>query len=348
VTETLPGSPSLADRDIILKLAFGAMAAQTIRAAIELKVMKVVGELPRKAADVAAEVGVPDTEMIRLLRVLSSLGLLQEEMAGLFSVTSAGRLLDGGDVHSMESFVRLYTDPTILRPWDHLVESLKTGHVAFDAMYGHNFWTHLAEDPQLSTVFNDAMSQAVQRTAVAVPNAFDFGQFGSVTDVGGGDATLLAHVLTAFEELRGVVFDNAEGLSHAAETIAQRGLSDRCEVAPGDALESVPPGSDVYILKSVLHVFADDLAVTILRHCRDVLPPSGRVLIIEPVLPETVDAHTDTTAYLSDLNMLVNVGGRERTRADFEFLCSQANLTITAINPLAEAAPFSLIEAQAD
>jgi hypothetical protein len=34
-----------------------------------------------------------------------------------------------------------------------------------------------------------------------------------------------------------------------------------------------------------------------------------------------VNGSIPVTMYLSDLNMLVNVGGRERTRADFEDLC---------------------------
>ncbi|WP_395358031.1 methyltransferase [Streptomyces sp. YH02] len=65
-------------------------------------------------------------------------------------------------------------------------------------------------------------------------------------------------------------------------------------------------------------------AVTILGHCRKVLPPRGRVLIVEPVLPEVVGADATAHAadggitYLSDLNMLVNLGGRERSRRDFE------------------------------
>ena len=43
--------------------------------------------------------------------------------------------------------------------------------------------------------------------------------------------------------------------------------------------------------------------------------------------------------------MLVNVGGRERTRKDFEDVCLRAGLSLTSVTPLTEAAPFSLNEA---
>lgn len=100
-------------------------------------------------------------------------------------------------------------------------------------------------------------------------------------------------------------------------------------------------------MKSILHDWPDDRAVTILRHCRAVLPPGGRVLILEPVLPEVVGTDDDGSTYLSDLNMLVNVGGRERTRADFQELCEAAGLSLVSVTPLPEAEPFWLLEAAA-
>jgi hypothetical protein len=50
--------------------------------------------------------------------------------------------------------------------------------------------------------------------------------------------------------------------------------------------------------------------------------------------------------YLSDLNMLVNVGGRERTRADFEKLCADAGFRLAAVTPLPPPAAFSLLVAE--
>ncbi len=129
------------------------------------------------------------------------------------------------------------------------------------------------------------------------------------------------------------------------------GLEGRCSLVAGDFFRAVPGGSDLYLVKSVPHDWTDDQAVTILRHCREVLQPGGLVLIVEPVLPEVVDTTADVSdggiIYRSDLNMLVNVGGRERTRTDFEEVCRRAGLTITSVTPLAEAAPFALIEAVA-
>jgi SAM-dependent methyltransferase len=351
VTNTEAATADQADRDLIGRLAFGSMAAGTLRAAVRLGVMELLGDTPRRAADVAADAGAEPQPMTRLLRALTGLGLLREHTPGSFSVTPEGALLHPGRPDSLASFVSMFTEPTIVRAWEHLDDSVRTGEIAFDTVFGTDFFSHLAQHPEPSEAFNGAMSQATSETAAALPYAFDFGRYTGVTDVGGGDGTLLAGVLAAHPGLTGVVLDTAEGLADAPGTLARRGLEGRCSLIAGDFFLAVPEGSDLYLLKSVLHDWTDDQAVTILRHCREVLPPGGLVLIVEPVLPEVVDAAADVTdggvTYLSDLNMLVNVGGRERTREDFAEVCRRAGLVLTSVTPLTGAAPFALIEAVA-
>ncbi|MEU9196602.1 methyltransferase [Streptomyces hundungensis] len=340
-------------RSLIIRTAFGSMAAQTLRAAVRLKVVELIGDTPRRADDVAAEAGAQPQPMARLLRALAGLGVVKEHAPGSFSVTQAGRFLDSARPDSLATFVRVFTDPVATRAWEHLDISVRTGDVAFDEVFGSDFFSHLSQHPELSQAFNTAMSQATSVVAATLPYAFDFARFTSVTDVGGGDGTLLAAVLDAHPTLTGVVHDTAEGLAQTPQTLRRHGLTGRCTPIAGDFFHSVPKGSDLYLIKSVLHDWSDAQVVTILGNCRAVLPPGGRVLIVEPVLPEAADSDPeapggDGVTWLSDLNMLVNVGGRERTRGDFEEVCHRAGLSLTSATPLREAAPYWLIEAVAD
>ncbi|MEV8319960.1 methyltransferase [Streptomyces sp. NPDC059900] len=334
-------------RELVARLLFGSLAAQTLRAAVRLRVVELIGDQERSAAEVAADAGARPQPMTRLLRALASLGLLREHTAGSFSVTPAGATLDPRRPDSVTSLVRMFTEPTMLRAWEHLDDSVRTGDIAFDKVFGRDFFSHLKEFPELSAEFNAAMSQAVRATAAVLPHTFDFGRFTTVTDVGGGDGTLLSAVLREHPKLTGVIYDTEEGLARAPATLERQGLTERCSPVAGDFFRSVPAGADVYLMKSILHDWSDDQAVTILTHCREVLPPAGRVLIVEPVLPEVVDVTSAGLTYLTDLNMLVNVGGRERTRADFEDLCRKAGLSLASVTPLARAEPFFLIEATA-
>ncbi|MFJ9413419.1 methyltransferase [Streptomyces sp. NPDC101227] len=333
-------------REVLTRIAYGAMASHAVGAAARLRVADLMGDGERTADELAAECAARPEAMARLLRALAGLGLLAENAPGRFTVTPAGALLRADGPQSLHSFVRMFTDPTLLRAWEHLDDSVRTGEPAFDAVFGQNFFGHLAEHPEFSAVFNAAMGQATRDTAAMVPTAFDFGRFATVADIGGGDGTLLAAVLKAYPSLNGILFDLREGLAQAPATLARDGLVGRCSLVSGDFFTTAPEGADLYVLKSVIHDWNDAQCTDILRHCRRVVPDDGRLLIIEPVLPPVVDPSTAGVVYISDLNMLVNVGGRERTRDDFERLCRGAGFALRSVTPLAKPSRFSLIEAE--
>ncbi|MFD4995210.1 methyltransferase [Streptomyces buecherae] len=90
--------------------------------------------------------------------------------------------------------------------------------------------------------------------------------------------------------------------------------------------------------------WSDERCAGILRRCREALSEHGRVLVVEPVLPPLVDPRI-AGLYLSDPNMLANVGGRERTREHFAALCASAGPAVTSVPALPAPNAFSLIEA---
>lgn len=332
-------------RGAVARIVFGSMAAQTLGAAVRYRLPDLVGEGERTAAELAEECGTGVQPMTRLLRALAALELFSEARPGCFSLTPAGALLQTGRPDSMHALAGMFTDPAMMRAWEHLDSSVRTGETSFDGVFGTDFFAYLKERPELSERFNAAMSQGTRATASVLPTACDFGRFGTVVDVGGGDGTLIAAILREHSHLNGILFDSAEGLAEAAATLRQAGVAERCAVRTGDFFTSVPEGGDAYLLKSVLHDWDDDRAAAILGHCRRVIPEHGRLLIVEPVLSETVDGSLPPILYLSDLNMLVNVGGRERTRADFAELCRRSGFRMTGVTPLASTG-FCLIEAE--
>jgi hypothetical protein len=65
----------------------------------------------------------------------------------------------------------------------------------------------------------------------------------------------------------------------------------RRSVESGDFFRSVPVSGDAYTLKSILHDWDDERCTTILTRCRDRTRPSGKVLLIECVIPQGNDPH---------------------------------------------------------
>jgi hypothetical protein len=184
-------------------------------------------------------------------------------------------------------------------------------------------------------MFNRAMSEGTRDAAAALVGAHDFSAVATLVDVGGGDGTLLSTVLATTPGLRGVLFDTPVGLAGAGERLAAAGVADRCDVVAGDFFAEVPGGADAYVIKSVVHDWDDDRAATILANCRKAIAGRGTLLVVEPVLPPTVQPSFETLGVvMSDLNMLVCAGGRERTEAEFTALLAAAGFRLDTVVPL--------------
>jgi DNA-binding transcriptional ArsR family regulator len=332
-------------RGLVGGLVFGAMAAEAVFTAARLEVADLLGDGQCSGAEIAEEIGADEAALTRLLRVLSALGLVSELAPGQFRLTEAGQLLRSDRSESMHAFVCMFGDPAMLSAWRELDAAIRTGKPTFDKVYGTSFFDYLSANPELSERFNSAMRQGTSLAAEQLLRHYDFGPFSTVADIGGGDGTLLAAVLQAYPSLRGILFDTTDGLGQADRTLADAGVGERCAIRAGDFLTAAPEGAELYLLKSVLQDWDDDCAGAILAHIRRVILDDGRLLIIEPVLPEVVDAAAPSTVYLSDLNMLVNLGGRLRTRADFEQLCERTGFTLQTVTLLPSPAAFSVLEA---
>ena len=114
----------------------------------------------------------------------------------------------------------------------------------------------------------------------------------------------------------------------------ESGLTERCEAIGGDFFKEVPSGADAYILKHVIHDWNDDLALTIIRNCRGAMSANGKLLLIEGLYPGGIDQSTGCrVATASDVNMLVNTGGRQRSGEEFHSLFERAGFELTRIVP---------------
>jgi O-methyltransferase len=202
------------------------------------------------------------------------------------------------------------------------------------------FFAHLASDSGHSDVFNRAMASGAPARA-STARGYDWSGVSVVADIGGGNGSLLGAVLDAQAHLRGVVFDLPHVVADARPVIEGAGLSDRCEMVGGDFFTDPLPSADVYVLAHILHDWDDERAVAILRNCRHSIGERGRLLVMEQVVPE---GDEPSYAKLLDLIMLVLLGGRERTEAEWRGLLREggfelANITPGAATSLIEAAP---------
>jgi hypothetical protein len=322
------------------RLLDGFRVTQTIHAAVELGIPDLLADGERSSEDLATASGADPSALYRLLRALASLGVLHEAEGRRFALTPLGEPLRGDVPGSLRGWVRLTGRDHVWRSWGNLANAVRAGENSFRMLHGVDVWEWRADHPEESAVFDEAMMSLTGAANTAVLAAYDFGRFGTIVDVGGGNGTLLAAILEAHPTTRGVLFDQAHVVKGADAVLRARGVLDRCEVAAGSFFESVPEGGDAYVLKSIIHDWEDAESVEILSVCRRAMASESVVLLVERDLGEP---NENPAAKLSDLNMFVMPGGRERSHEEYAALFAQAGLRHSSTALAANG--FAVIEA---
>ncbi|HJY76092.1 MAG TPA: methyltransferase [Burkholderiales bacterium] len=301
----------------IIEILMNLWKARALYAAARLAVPDLVAAGRHTVEDLAQATQTHAPSLHRLLRALAGCGFLAETEPGYFALTPLGDALRTDAPGAAHATVLTLAGDWQWKAWDHFIYSLRTGEPAMLQAFGKTLFEYLVESPQDSARFNEAMIGMHGRDGSAIVEVIDFSTFRTLADLGGGTGTLLTTVLSAHEHLRGLLLELPETIPHARRLVAERGLTDRCELRAGDFFHEVPPGHDGYILAHVLHDWTDAQASVILRNCRRAIPQHGRLLIAEAVVPAGDTPHP---VKLMDLLMLTVTGGVERTAEQFSAL----------------------------
>jgi len=325
---------------VLAQLIAGNRLQQAVYVAAKLGIADLLADGPRTTADLAQAAGAHGPSLYRLLRALASLGIFAEEEDGRFSLTPLAALLQSGVPGSLRTMA-LFSGDITYQAFGALQHSVRTGESGFRHVYGVGLFEYLEAHPDLGAVFDEFMTRQTAPAAPAVVAAYDFAGVDTLVDVGGGHGELLAAVLAAHPEMRGVLFDQPHVVAGARGRLESAGVADRCQVVGGDLFAAVPSGGDAYVLKGVVHGWDDAQAAAMLQNCRRAMAAGGKLLLVDFVVPP---GNAPFPGKLLDVWMLVaSEGGRERTAAEFGALLQAAGFQQTRIIPTA--AQLSVIEA---
>jgi hypothetical protein len=322
------------------QMVMGFRLTQLVHVAAQLGLADVLHERPATVAELAARVDADPSALGRVLRALASVGLFAEDAdePGRYLMTPLAEGLRRDVPGSLHPVACLYGAEWLWDAYGRALHSVRTGEPGFDAVHGEPLYEFLDGHPEAAATFHGAMSAFSAQEQAAILDAYDFSGVSGIVDVGGGEGALLEAILRANPTAHGVLFDLAPALVGARQRLDPI-VARRIDVVAGDFFDAITLGGDLYVLKSVLHNWSDEEAVVILRRCRDAMVERGRVLVAERVIAE---GDGPSEAKLFDLNMLVVVGGRERTVDEFADLFGAAGLAVTHV--VETASPLSLVE----
>ncbi|MDX6548230.1 MAG: hypothetical protein QOG33_1780 [Gaiellales bacterium] len=319
-------------------LVWGLMGTRCLHVAAELGIADRLVDGPRPVAEVADEVGADRDALVRIIRALVAMDVFTAPGPGVVGLGPLGELLVSGRPGSMRDMA-LFWGGEVYDAWGDMLHAARTGSPAFDHVFGQPHFDWLSHHPEQARVFDGAMAGGA---AARLPPllARDWSPVGTVVDVGGGNGSILRALLTANSHLRGTLFDLPHVVEAAGSAIDAQGLSDRCGTVAGSFFEHVPGGGDVYLLAQILHDWDDDDALRILSSVRAAIPPTGLLLVVELIVPDDDRPHPSK---LLDLQMLVLLGGRERTLEQWRQLLRASGF---ALGDISEGARSCVLEAR--
>ena len=361
---TTTPAASLPPATRLSQMIVGLWVPQAVHAAAELGLADVLAEAPLSSRAVAERLGTHPDATDRLMRGLVILGVVVIEHGGtaphppptppplrrsdsgsaasleqsepLYALTEMGRCLQSDSASSRRAWSRLMGGRDVWTAWGRLLECVRTGKPAWaldaEASSNSRHFDVMDNDPAAAAVFHQAMAELTRGVAPGIVGAVDWQGSRRVVDVGGGYGALLCAILEANPEMEGAVFDLGHAREGALALFRARGVASRAGYIAGTFFETLPPPADVYVLKSVIHDWADEPSLRTLARCREAMRADTRLLLVEvPAASERTGTFLDWILTFSDLNMLVNTGGRERTVAEYQSLLEAAGLRVTAI-----------------
>ncbi|KAI3745250.1 hypothetical protein L1987_58360 [Smallanthus sonchifolius] len=279
-------------REEMWKIILGFTPMALVKCAIELGIPDILEnhESPMILADLASELKCSQSSLYQIMRFLMHHKIFQEKPV---SETSVG--------YTQTPLSRL-----LIRNSSHSMAELlllETSPVMLVAWHKLSAW----------------VLAAVAAVIESYPEVFEGPK--TLVDVGGGDGTAIRLIVEAYPWIKGINFDLPHVVSIAPATVG-------VEHVGGCMFDHVPKADAVYLMK-ILHDWADEDCIKILRKCRDAIPQdTGKVIVVDAIQEREEDHEFKGVALMLDMIMMAHtVKGKLRTAKEWSYLFSESGFT---------------------
>jgi O-methyltransferase domain/Dimerisation domain len=322
------------------QMIWGFTASQIVHTAARLRLAEHLAAGAATAEQIAKAESLDFAATFRLLCACTTLGLMTCDAELRFASTPLLRTLHPDATNSLRGAALLLPASSHWLCWARLTEAVRTGEPQAQAALGCTVWEHLAEAPEETAAFAETMKSV---SAVFNEDAANAGKtlFARIAvDVGGANGSFVHALMKQNTSLHGIVFDLPHVVPTAMTEAVKLGIQNRFSVIAGDVLTTHLPSADLYLLKLILHDWNDRDALAILRNCRRAINPGGRIIVVEQLLGEIGEPGP---AAMMDINMLVMLGGKERTLEQYQSLFTAAGFRFLSVT--STRTPFVLMQA---
>jgi hypothetical protein len=308
--------------DLVRQLAASHYLVRSLHVMAELGVADAVGEDGETIATVASKVGANGDALGRVLRLLASRGIFRLDGGRIFH-NAASRFLRRDHPASLNAFARMFGQSIQWQSASDLIHVVRTGEAVASRVFPDGgLWGYFAAHPGEGAVFGQAMAEKSAAQIADILAAHDFGQYGRIADIGGGEGHLLRAILAAQPRITGTLFD----LPAVIDNARKASPADRLNYVAGDFFSTALPGGDAMVLMEVLHDWDDAHCANILAAVRKAATTRTKLLVIEI---EMTEGSAPDWPKLLDIVMLGVFAARQRTNAEYTALLAANGFTVT-------------------
>jgi hypothetical protein len=326
---------------ILAQMSMGFIISQGLSVASKLYIADHLKDGAKTVAELSELTQTHEPSLYRLMRALTSVGVFQKDAQGRFSNSVLSEFLRSDHPESFRAASHMICDHEHWNAHGNMLQSVKTGEIAFEYTYGMPVFPYYAQNPGPAEVFDNAMTAFSTSIARAVAATYDFSEAGTIADIGGGHGLLLSYILKAAPQAKGILFDQPQVIEGADKVLKNEGVSERVATVSGDFFSEIPVEADVYLMKFIIHDWNDEQSLTILNNLAKSAKSGSKVLLVESVVEE--DDGVPSMSKVMDLNMLVMTGGKERTADEYAQLFEKTGFKLVNVYPTPS--PMQIVEA---
>ncbi|MEE9378376.1 MAG: methyltransferase [Candidatus Lokiarchaeia archaeon] len=299
---------------------------QIIYSIVKLRVLEHIKSGKNTFQTLIEEINIPQQSLDIILKVLVLWHFITEEK-GIYQVRYIGDLLTEDNPKSLKYAAIMWGEEHYLI-MAKLLDALKTYKPQFKEMFGNDFFQYLNKNEEKCDTYNRAMLEySIDYDEII--KLYDFNNSKVIIDIGGGSGVLLSKIIKKFNNInKGILFDLPNIVENARVLLQNHEMREKIEFMSGNFLDNIPIKADAILMSRIIHDWDDNNAIKILRNVHNSLEDNGHLLIFETIVPEDLKKDIGITL---DFNLLVCVGGKERTLEEFKYILNETGFKIETI-----------------
>ncbi len=309
------------------------LGSKALLSAVELGLFSELAQGPLDAETLRQRLGLRRRGLRDFCDALVALRMLERDDGQYRNAPETDLFLDRAKPTYIGGWLEL-ANARLYPSWSSLSVALRTGQPCDEATAAVNLSAAFDQDPARLCQLLRARTSLGVAVAQTLAQAFPWGNYRTVVDVGAAQGGLLVRLARAHNYLAGGGFDLPPVGPFFEEYVASCGLGDRLRFYPGDVFADPLPLADVLVMGHVLPDWSLDEKRLLIGKAYEALPKGGALLVYDALIDD--ERRTNAFGLLMSLNMLIATpGGFAYSGVECCSWLREAGFRHTYVHPLA-------------